>query len=76
MMTRRLPLLLFPILAGCLFGPGWHWEKPGAAEEEYAADLKRCKLATYSGTDGMVNQQQVRRMQMCMEARGWRKTGD
>lgn len=71
---KLLPLLLPLVLAGCALRPDWHWDKPEASAAELAADLKRCKQASYSGTDGMVTQAMVRRMHACMQAAGWRKT--
>lgn len=79
--ARRPALLLLlagllpALLGGCLFGPRWHWERPGADPAAYDADEKFCKQQSYSGTDGMVTQAQVRRMHGCLEARGWRKVG-
>lgn len=80
-MTRRpanfrhllTSIALLPLLAGCMFGARWHWERPGASPADYGADEKYCKLQSYSGADGMVTQAQVRRMHGCLEARGWRK---
>jgi hypothetical protein len=70
---RRLLPLLFITLGACALRPSWHWEKPGAGEEAYDRDLTFCKLQTYSGTEGMVTNESVRRMQGCMVGRGWRK---
>ncbi len=61
------------VMTGCALLPGWHWEKPGATDGEYDADIKYCKLQVYPGVDGMVTKESVRRMHACMEARGWRK---
>ena len=63
---KYLPIL-FAALAGC---SSWHWEKAGG---DYAQDEKYCKQQTYSGTDGMVTKEIVRRMHSCMEKRGWKK---
>lgn len=61
-------------LSACaLFSPGWHWEKSGG---DYARDERDCKAQTYSGNDGVVTHVSVRRMQACLEARGWRKVAD
>lgn len=60
-------------LGGCA---SWHWEKSGASAADYAADEKFCKLQAYSGTDGMVTQAHVRRMQDCLAARGWKKVAN
>lgn len=73
---RRLAFLLPLLLAACALRPGWHWAKADASEADYAADLRRCKQASYEGVDGMVTQTQVRRMHACLEAAGWRKTPD
>ncbi len=61
------------VMSACALFPGWHWEKHGATDGEYDADIKYCKLQIYPGVDGMVTKESVRRMQACMEARGWRK---
>lgn len=71
-MKKSLAALLVAA-AGCALVPSWHWEKPGASQDEYDADLIHCKAASYSGTSGMVTQEMVRRMHYCMEALGWRK---
>lgn len=60
-------------LAGCALFSSWHWEKRGANDDDYDTDLKFCKLQSYSGTEGMVTNESVRRMHRCMESRGWRK---
>lgn len=61
------------VLAGCA---SWHWEKQGASASDYEADEKFCKLQAYPGADGMVTKAQVRRMQSCMESRGWKKVAN
>ena len=58
-------------LTGCALQPKWHWEKPGASDQEYTRDLNQCKTATYPDTTGMVTNEAVRRMFACMEAKGW-----
>ena len=69
--------LLLPLgLSACLLSPGWHWAKSGATDEERERDIRLCKQASYSGTDGNVTQASVRRMQGCMEMRGWRRQDD
>lgn len=73
---KKSAVVLLLGAAGCALRPTWHWEKPGASEEQYTAEVNQCKAATYSGTDGMVTTQMVRRMQACMEAKGWRKAGN
>lgn len=60
-------------VAGCALLSSWHWEKRGAGDDDYDTDLKFCKLQSYSGTEGMVTNESVRRMHRCMESRGWRK---
>lgn len=71
---RRLGIaLLLMVLAGCALTSSWHWEKRGAGDDDYDTDLKFCKLQSYSGTEGMVTNESVRRMHRCMESRGWRK---
>lgn len=70
---KKCPIAALLMLAGCSLQPTWHWEKPGASQEQYTADLNRCKASSYSGTDGMVTKEMVRRMHSCMEAHGWRK---
>lgn len=68
-----IAIILLAGLAGCAFFPNWHWEKRGAAAGEYDQDVTFCKQRTYSGVDGMVTDESVRRMHACMEAKGWRK---
>lgn len=65
--------LILLSVAGCALLSSWHWEKRGANDDDYDTDLKFCKLQSYSGTDGMVTNESVRRMHACMESRGWRK---
>ena len=72
----RWPLALvlcLPILAACGLLSTWHWERPGADEADYKTDEIQCKGRAYSGTDGAVTKEGVRRMHACMEAKGWRK---
>jgi hypothetical protein len=71
--ARKLLPVLFVAMTGCALFPKWHWEKRGATDEDYSVDEKFCKLQSYSGTDGMVTNDSVRRMQRCLESRGWRK---
>jgi hypothetical protein len=73
-MKKNLVILLLG-LAGCALRPSWHWEKPGASEEQYTSDLNHCKGVSYPGADGMVTGEMVRRMHACMEAHGWHKVG-
>lgn len=68
-------LLIGP--GGCaLLGPGWHWAKPGAGEDELSWDRNQCKAKVYSGSSGAVTNETVRRMFACMESRGWSKVAD
>ena len=62
-----------PILGACGLLSTWHWERPGADEADYKADEIYCKGRAYSGTDGAVTKEGVRRMHACMEGKGWRK---
>ena len=68
--------LLFSVLLGLSACASWHWEKRGASDEDYLQDEKFCKVQSYSGTDGMVTQASVRKMQHCLEVRGWRKVAN
>lgn len=61
------------VLASCALRPTWHWERPGASDEEYSFELNQCKAAVYTDASGYVTQETVRRMQMCMERKGWRR---
>lgn len=72
--ASRLFLLL--ALAGCALRPDWHWEKPGADAARYRVELNRCKGSSYARNDGLVTQEDVRRMHACMEAQGWHKVPD
>lgn len=74
-MKKSLIVLLLG-LAGCALRPTWHWEKPGASQEQYSADLNHCKGVSSPSADGMVTGEMVRRMHSCMEAHGWRKVGN
>lgn len=74
-MNKTVAMFLLS-LAGCALRPTWHWEKPGAGEEQYRADLNHCKGVSYPGADGMVTGEMLRRMHACMEAHGWRKAGN
>ena len=69
-------LILLACQAGCALLPTWHWEKLGATDDDYDLDVKFCKLKTYSGTEGMVTNESVRRMHACMESKGWRKAAN
>ncbi len=75
--THRGVLVLAAILlsgaAGCALRPSWHWEKPGADEQDLTWDQNQCKAKTYSGNDGLVTNASVRRMFACMEGKGWSK---
>ncbi len=71
-MKRLSPLLLL-LVGGCLLRPTWHWEKAGAGDDQYRSELNQCKALTYPGADGMVTNESIRRMHLCMESRGWRR---
>lgn len=62
---------IFAGVSGCALKPTWHWEKPGASDQQYSFDLNQCKTATYPDNTGMVTNEAVRRMFACMEAKGW-----
>ena len=66
-----LAVILLTGTAGCALRPSWHWEKPGADEQDLTWDQNQCKAKTYSGTDGGVTNASVRRMFACMEGKGW-----
>jgi hypothetical protein len=59
------------MLPGCSLWPTWHWEKPGAGDQDYSFDLNQCKAMTYSDASGVVTKESVRRMFACMERKGW-----
>lgn len=62
------------LLAGaCALLADWHWEKPGASDAERDFDIRQCKQMVYPGVDGHVTKESVRRMEVCMMSRGWRK---
>ena len=64
-------------LSACaLLGPGWHWEKPGGGQAALEHDRNVCKARVYSGSNGEVTQEGVRRMHACMEGLGWSKVRD
>jgi hypothetical protein len=71
-MHRSLILLAAVIASGCsLLAPSWHWEKAGG---DYDTDIRDCKTATFSDSSGaMPTTVSVRRMQACMEGKGWKK---
>jgi len=71
-----LATCIFAGVTGCALKPTWHWEKPGASDQEYSFDLNQCKTATYPDTSGMVTNEAVRRMFACMEAKGWSKVAN
>ena len=64
---------LVVMLAGCALRPTWHWERPGASDEEYSFELNQCKAAVYTDASGFVTQESVRRMYACMERKGWKR---
>ena len=68
-----LVTLLLIGMTGCALRPTWHWEKPGADEQDLNWDQNQCKAKTYSGNDGNVTNASVRRMFACMEGKGWSK---
>lgn len=61
------------LLGACALRPTWHWEKPGASEQELDFDQNQCKAKVYSGNAGVVTNETVRKMFICMEAKGWKK---
>lgn len=73
MLAMKTMIILCFLLAGCALRPAWHWERAGAGEAEYRRDEIACKQQSYEGADGAVTQAHVRRMQSCLETRGWRK---
>jgi len=74
--SATLALCILVGLTGCSLQPKWHWEKPGASDQEYTLDLNQCKTATYPDTTGMVTNEAVRRMFACMEAKGWSRVAN
>jgi hypothetical protein len=58
---------------GCAIWPAWHWERPGASDDELSWDQSQCKAKVYPGSAGAVTNETVRRMFACMEGRGWSK---
>lgn len=70
---RILNLVFSFALTGCALWPNWHWEKNGASESEYQADLTFCKSQTDQSLNGTVTNESVRRLHACMERRGWQK---
>ena len=66
--------LLIIALMGLAACSSWHWEKSGVLDGDLARDENYCKQQVYSGTDGVVTNASVRRMQACMLTRGWKKT--
>lgn len=75
-LSRRCFLLFVlwgPLLGACSLFSTWHWERPGAGAADYSRDEIECKGRAYSGTDGMVTRESVRRMHACLEGKGWRK---
>lgn len=77
--NRRIASLAFCgllTITGCALKPAWHWEKPGASEQDYTTDLNQCKFATYPDTTGTVTNESVRRMFACMEGKGWSKVAN
>ena len=71
--TIRLTACSMTFLTSCALWPGWHWEKPGASEADYALDVKTCKVSNPAPMDGSVTQQSVRGIHACLEGKGWRK---
>ncbi len=65
--------LMLPVLGACGLLSTWHWEHVGPEAADYAVDETQCKARSYSGADGAVTRENVRRMHACMEAKGWRK---
>jgi len=70
-MKRRIAIVFLAALTGCALRPTWHWEKPGASDQEYSFDLNQCKAAIYTDASGIVTNESVRRMFACMERKGW-----
>lgn len=60
-------------LSACALRSDWHWEKPGATDEDYRYDVNQCKAKTYAGSAGAVTNETVGRMFACMEGKGWTK---
>lgn len=75
-LDRFLTVLIAGLLAACALAPAWHWEKKGGGEADYSFDEAQCKAKLHAGTDGMVTKESVRRMQACMEAKGWSKVAN
>ena len=73
---RRTALLLVTAIVGiggCALRPTWHWEKAGSSDEQREYDQNQCKAKVYAGNDGMVTNESVRKMFICMEAKGWHR---
>ena len=72
-LATTVGVYLVVMLAGCALRPTWHWERPGASDEEYSFELNQCKAAVYTDASGFVTQESVRRMYACMERKGWKR---
>lgn len=71
---KIIALTVLLVITGCsLLQPSWYWSKSGASEADYDADIRFCKTQTDQAIDGTVTNASVRRIQGCMERRGWRK---
>lgn len=66
-------LIVLLMLAGCAqTQKRSHWEKPGATEQEFNADMGQCRAQAFSVPGAVQNLMQVAIVQnSCMQGRGW-----
>ncbi len=72
-MKRTVSIACLLLLSGCALMSKWHWEKAGASDAEYDADIRYCKTQTDQSIDGTVTDASVRRIHGCMQRRGWHR---
>lgn len=70
--TTLIAILAATTLAACASPfSSWRWEKP---DGDYDTDVAACKTASYADSNGALpTNASVRRMQSCMEGKGWKK---
>lgn len=67
-------LFVLLLLAGCATEPAkqTYWEKPGATEKDFHADMGFCRAQAFSTPGAMGNLLQAAIIQSsCMQGRGW-----
>lgn len=75
----KLSLVLVAlVLTGCAIEPvtsksDFHFEKPGANDQDFKVDIGQCKAQALAGTNGVLHGGTVMIAEACLQGKGWNK---